>query len=209
MNGHPAPATSRQPGIQPGAHPAQHANPALLDTPAQPVVRDATPADMHAVQAIYSHHVLHGRATFEEMPPTVDELLSRRSAVLAAGLPYLVAEIDGAVAGYCYATPYRPRPAYRHTIEDSVYVAHDRAGRGIGGALLRALIERCERGPWRQMLAIVGNSGNAGSLALHTAVGFQRIGVLRSVGFKLGRWTDTVLMQRALGIGDDQPPAST
>jgi L-amino acid N-acyltransferase YncA len=191
MKGHPAPAPTRR-------HAATEA----------PCVRDAQSADMAAVQAIYAHHVLHGRATFEEVPPTRDDLLSRRAAVLAAGLPYLVAEVDGEIAGYCYAVPYRPRPAYRHTIEDSVYVAHDRAGRGIGRALLRTLVERCEQGPWRQLLAIVGNSGNAGSLALHESLGFQRIGVLRSVGFKLGAWTDTVLMQRALGQGDTEPPAA-
>ena len=165
-------------------------------------IRDSRDSDLPAVQAIYAHHVLHGRATFEEVPPTCENLLSRRAAVLAAGLPYLVAELDGEVAGYCYAVPYRPRPAYRHTIEDSVYVAHDRAGRGIGRALLGTLIGRCDQGPWRQLLAIVGNSGNAGSLALHESLGFRRIGVLRSVGFKLGAWTDTVLMQRELGAGD-------
>ena len=191
MKGHPAPAPTRR-------HAATEA----------PCVRDAQSADMAAVQAIYAHYVLHGRATFEEVPPTRDDLLSRRAAVLAAGLPYLVAEVDGEIAGYCYAVPYRPRPAYRHTIEDSVYVAHDRAGRGIGRTLLRTLVERCEQGPWRQLLAIVGNSGNAGSLALHESLGFQRIGVLRSVGFKLGAWTDTVLMQRALGQGDTEPPAA-
>ena len=188
MKGHPAPASS-----------STRAAPTVL-------VRDALPADMAAVQAIYAHHVLNGRATFEEVPPTVDELLARRATVLAAGLPYLVAEAEGAVAGYCYAVPYRPRPAYRHTIEDSVYVAHDRACRGIGRALLGTLLARCEQGPWRQLLAIVGNSGNAGSLALHESLGFQRVGVLRSVGFKLGAWTDTVLMQRALGAGDAALP---
>ena len=188
MKGHPPPASS-----------SPIAAPTVL-------VRDAQPADMAAVQAIYAHHVLHGRATFEEVPPTVDEFLARRAAVLAAGLPYLVAECDGELSGYCYAVPYRPRPAYRHTIEDSVYVGHDRAGRGIGRALLGALVARCENGPWRQLLAVVGNSGNAGSLALHESLGFQRVGTLRSVGFKLGAWTDTVLMQRALGAGDATLP---
>ena len=188
MKGHPPPASS-----------SPIAAPTVL-------VRDAQPADMAAVQAIYAHHVLHGRATFEEVPPTVDEFLARRAAVLAAGLPYLVAECNGELSGYCYAVPYRPRPAYRHTIEDSVYVAHDRAGRGIGRALLGALVARCENGPWRQLLAVVGNSGNAGSLALHESLGFQRVGTLRSVGFKLGAWTDTVLMQRALGAGDATLP---
>jgi L-amino acid N-acyltransferase YncA len=200
MNGHPAaaPATAR----------AAHAAHAATATAAAPFVRDAQPADMAAVQAIYAHHVLHGRATFEEVPPTREDFLSRRAAVLAAGLPCLVAEVDGQVAGYCYAVPYRPRPAYRHTIEDSVYVAHDRAGRGIGRALLSTLVGRCEHGPWRQLLAVVGNSGNAGSLALHESLGFRRIGVLRSVGFKLGAWTDTVLMQRALGSGDSDLPGA-
>ena len=198
MKGHPAPASSTAPSAATPPLPV-HDAPAIH-------VRDAKAADMAAVQAIYAHHVLRGRATFEEVPPTVDELLARRAAVLAAGLPYLVADADGEVAGYCYAVPYRPRPAYRHTIEDSVYVAHDRAGRGIGRALLGTLIARCECGPWRQLLAVVGHSGNAGSLALHESLGFQRVGVLRSVGFKLGAWTDTVLMQRTLGAGDATLP---
>jgi L-amino acid N-acyltransferase YncA len=173
---------------------------------AQILVRDAAAADMHAIQAIYAHHVLHGLATFEEVPPSVDEMTERRAAVLKAGLPYLAAAIDGVVVGYAYATAYRPRPAYRHTIEDSIYVAHGCGGRGIGSALLQALIARCERGPWRQMLAVIGNSGNAGSIALHRRLGFQPIGTLHAVGFKLGRWVDTVLMQRALGDGDLSTP---
>jgi phosphinothricin acetyltransferase len=205
MKGHPAPAPSTASSTASTGSSAATLPVPVRDAPAIHV-RDAQPADMAAVQAIYAHHVLHGRATFEEVPPTVDELLARRAAVLAAGLPYLVAEADGEVAGYCYAVPYRPRPAYRHTIEDSVYVAHDRAGRGIGRALLGTLIARCEHGRWRQLLAVVGNSGNAGSLALHESLGFQRVGVLRSVGFKLGAWTDTVLMQRALGAGDAALP---
>ena len=162
---------------------------------------------MPAIQALYAHHVLHGLATFEEMPPSVRDMTERRAAVLTAGLPYLAAELDGQVVGYAYATMYRPRPAYRHTIEDSVYVAQGLGGRGIGAALLRALIARCELGPWRQMLAVIGNSGNVGSIALHRSLGFAPIGTLHSVGFKLGRWVDTVLMQRALGDGDrDLPP---
>ena len=166
------------------------------------IVRDAREADMAAVHAIYRHHVLNGLATFEEVPPSIEEMASRRATVVAAGLPYLVAEIDGQVAGYSYSTSYRPRPAYRHTIEDSVYVADKLRGQGIGAALLEALISRCEAGPWRQMLAVIGNSENAGSIALHRKTGFQHVGTLRSVGFKFGRWVDTVLMQRALGSGD-------
>ncbi|MCC8964926.1 N-acetyltransferase [Bradyrhizobium sp. Pear76] len=171
------------------------------------VVRDVTDGDMADVQGIYAHHVLNGLATFEEVPPTVDEMRSRRNAVLAAGLPYLVAELDGRVAGYCYATSYRPRPAYRHTIEDSVYVADGLHGRGIGVALLQELIVRAEAGPWRQMLAVIGNSGNAGSIALHRRMGFQPAGTLMSVGFKLGQWVDTVLMQRPLGPGASTLPS--
>jgi phosphinothricin acetyltransferase len=171
-------------------------------------VRDALEDDMATIQAIYAHHVLHGLATFEEMPPSVDEFVARRAAVVDAGLPYLAARIDGRVVGYSYATAYRPRPAYRHTIEDSIYIAHDLAGRGIGSALLRALIERCEAGPWRRMLAVIGHSGNAGSIALHRGCGFEPVGTLSSVGFKLGRWVDTVLMQRPLGPGDRELPVT-
>ena len=176
------------------------------EPPAPFVVRDATDADMAAVQAIYAHNVMHGRASFEETPPTLAEMLERRRSVLAMGIPYLVADVDGVIAGYSYATSYRPRPAYRFTIEDSVYVADAFHGRGIGAALLRALVERCDCGPWRQMLAIIGDSGNASSIAVHRRLGFEHVGTLRSVGFKLGAWTDTVLMQRALGAGDAAPP---
>ncbi len=170
------------------------------------VVRDAEEADMAAIQAIYSHHVLTGLASFEETPPSVDEMLARRRAVLALSLPYLAAEQGGRIVGYSYASSYRPRPAYRHTIEDSVYVAEGQAGRGIGGALLAALIARCEAGPWRQMLAVIGDSGNAASIALHRRFGFEPVGTLRSAGFKFGRWVDTVLMQRSLGPGDQTLP---
>ncbi|TYR30618.1 N-acetyltransferase [Mesorhizobium microcysteis] len=171
-------------------------------------VRDATEADMDAVCAIYAHHVLHGLATFEEVPPSVDEMKTRRAAVLAAGLPYLVAELEGRIVGYAYATAYRPRPAYRFSIEDSVYVEDGLAGNGIGSGLLTALIARCETGPWRQMLAVIGNSGNEGSIALHKRMGFTHTGTFKSVGFKLGRWVDTVLMQRPLGEGDATLPGS-
>lgn len=169
-------------------------------------IRDAAEADLPAVQAIYARHVLHGFASFEEVPPETAELAARRAAVLAQGLPYLAAEIEGRLVGYAYAGAYRPRPAYRHTIEDSVYVADGLAGRGIGRALLGTLIERCEAGPWRQMVAVIGDSGNAASIALHEAFGFRRAGLLQSTGFKLGRWVDTVLMQRALGPGDTTLP---
>ncbi len=173
-----------------------------------PVIRDATDADMPAIQAIYAEHVLHGLASFEEAPPDVGEMRSRRSTVLAMGLPYLAAELDGRVVGYSYASSYRPRIAYRYTLEDSVYVASGLGGRGVGSALLQTLITRCEAGPWRQMLAVIGDSGNAGSIALHRRCGFRTIGTLPSVGFKLGRWVDSVIMQRALSSGDSSPPAA-
>jgi L-amino acid N-acyltransferase YncA len=170
------------------------------------IVRDASEADMAVVQSIYAHHVRHGLATFEETPPSFHALLTRRVSVLAAGLPYLIAERDGEVVGYSYATEYHSRSGYRHTIEDSVYVAEGLAGQGIGSTLLQALISRCETGPWRQMLAYIGNSANAASIALHRRMGFRMVGTLCSVGFKLGRWVDVVLMQRALGVSDPTTP---
>ncbi len=170
------------------------------------VVRDSVEADMEAVARIYAHYVERGLATFEEVPPTSEEMLARRAKALAVDAPYLVAEIDGEIVGYCYAAPYHARPAYRHTLEDSVYVAPGLGGRGVGGALLAALIARCEAGPWRLMVAIIGDSGNSASIALHRRYGFEPVGTLRSVGFKLGRWVDTPIMQRALGPGDSLPP---
>lgn len=161
---------------------------------------------MRAVAGIYAKHVLHGLASFEEVPPPLDEIKSRRAGVLKLGLPYLVAELDGHVVGYSYATFYRARPAYRYTVEDSVYVADGLQGRGVGTALLAELIARCERGPWRQMLAVIGDSANAPSIALHRRMGFTSCGTLASVGFKLNRWVDSVFMQRALGPGDSLQP---
>jgi len=163
---------------------------------------------MAAVQAIYAHHVLNGSASFEETPPTADEMAARRDAVLKAGLPFLVAQMQGRVVGYAYATLYRPRPAYRYTIEDSVYVEQGLGRHGIGRALLAELIRRSEEGPWRQMLAIVGNSENRASLALHESLGFRTVGTLTSVGFKFGQWVDTVLMQRELGSGSSILPST-
>ncbi|TKC92442.1 N-acetyltransferase [Trinickia terrae] len=171
-----------------------------------PVIRDATGADVPVIQSIYAHHVLTGVASFEETPPSVDDMRARRASVLQHGLPYLVAELDGRVAGYAYATPYRPRAAYRHTIEDSVYIDETCRGRGVGRALLAALIGRCEAGPWRQMIAVVADGGRGGSMSLHASLGFEPIGTLKAVGFKHGRWLDTALMQRTLGAGSDALP---
>jgi len=162
------------------------------------MVRDARAADMGDVLRIYTPYVLHGLATFEEVPPTPDEMERRLGAVQTAGLPYLVAAWGHEIVGYAYATAYRPRPAYRHTIENSVYVAHAQHRSGVGSALLTALITRCEQGPWRQMVAAIGDSANAGSIVLHRRLGFEMVGTLRNVGFKHERWVDTVLMQRAL-----------
>jgi phosphinothricin acetyltransferase len=170
------------------------------------VVRDAAVGDMAAIQAIYAFHVLNGLASFEESPPSLSEMQSRRAAILALGLPYLVAEANGAIGGYCYASAFRARPAYRYAIEDSVYVRDGLHGRGIGSALLDALINRCETGPWRQMIAIIGDSANAGSIALHRRHGFQMVGTFSAVGFKHGRWVDTVQMQRELGEGHSTLP---
>lgn len=170
------------------------------------LVRDATDDDMAAVQAIYAHHVRFGSASFEETPPDAAEMHARRAGVLAMGLPYLVAEVDGRVAGYCYATRYRPRPAYRYAIEDSIYVAAGLGSRGIGSALLGTLIARCSVGPWRQMLAVIGDSANSGSIGLHRRFGFRATGTFTSIGYKHGRWLDSVLMQRAIGAGDATHP---
>lgn len=170
------------------------------------IIRDASDDDMNAVEAIYAPHVLKGRASFEEEPPSISELSARRRAVLALGLPYLAAEADGKVLGYAYAGTYRSRSAYRYTIEDSVYVAEDCAGRGVGRALLAELLARCDRGPWRQMVAVIGDSGNLASINLHRSLGFRTVGTLKAVGYKFGEWIDSVYMQRPLGAGDSARP---
>jgi phosphinothricin acetyltransferase len=167
------------------------------------VIRAAIESDMAAVRDIYAHYVLHSLATFEETPPMLEDMLAHRRASIDLGLPYLVPEGNTEILGFAYAALYRARPAYRFTIEDSVYVADGLSGQGIGAALLGELIARCERGPWRQMIAIVGDSANSGSIALHRRFGFELTGTLRSVGFKFDRWVDTPIMQRALGADGD------
>lgn len=169
-------------------------------------VRPATAADLGAVQAIYAHAVSTGLATFEEVPPPVEEMRRRFGDVVSQGLPYLAAEVDGRLAGYGYCTLYRTRSAYRFSLEDSVYVDREFHGRGIGRAILSELIARCEALGYRQLIAVIGDSGNAPSIALHASLGFLRVGTLRSSGFKFGRWVDSVLMQRPLGPGDASPP---
>jgi L-amino acid N-acyltransferase YncA len=161
-------------------------------------LRAATEADMAGVQCIYGDHVAHGLASFEETPPGVDDMLARFRALRRQSFPYIVAERKAEIVGYAYAGPYRTRSAYRFTIENSVYVDRQAAGEGIGRALLSRLIQECEEGPWRQMIAIIGNSDNRASIALHESLGFRLVGTLRDVGFKHDQWVDTVLMQRAL-----------
>jgi L-amino acid N-acyltransferase YncA len=164
-------------------------------------IRNLTSDDLPAVNQVYAHAVLHGTATFEETTPSLDEMGRRYDKVRTLGLPWLIAEADGAVAGYAYAAPFRERSAYRFTLEDSVYVdpAHHR--RGTGRALLAELIARCETLGYRQMIAAIGDSGNHASIALHGSLGFREVGVYRTVGMKFGRWLDVVLMQRSLGEG--------
>ncbi|MCY1291441.1 Phosphinothricin N-acetyltransferase [compost metagenome] len=172
-------------------------------------LRDATAADVPAIHAIYAHHVLHGRASFEEVPPTVDDMQLRFAEVRRKNLPYLVAERDGAVLGYAYASAYRARSAYRFAIEDSIYIDHRCVGEGLGQALLAELVARCETGPWRQMVAVIACTASgegAGSLAVHERLGFRTVGRLEAVGFKHGQWIDTVLMQRVLGTGANTLP---
>src|ERR1700736_6700884 len=169
-------------------------------------IRPATAADITAVTAIYDDAVRHGTASFELEPPDAAEMARRRQALVDAGFPYLVAEADGAVAGYAYAGPYRPRPAYRWSVEDSVYVAPSLHRRGIGAALLARLVGEAETRGYRQMVAVIGDSAQLPSIALHRAAGFRLIGSIENVGFKFGRWLDTVLMQRPLGPGSEAPP---
>jgi len=170
------------------------------------VIRPSRETDVVEITTIYGYHVLHGLASFEEVPPELDEIASRRREILAHGLPYLVAERSGRVLGYCYAGPYRTRSAYRFTVEDSIYIDQTEAGRGLGRALLAALLDRCTELGYRQMVAVIGGSDTWPSIRLHAALGFTRAGVLRAVGFKFGRWVDIVLMQRALGLGGTSAP---
>ena len=169
-------------------------------------MRPAATRDLPAIQSIYAHHVLTGLASFEEEPPPLEELERRYRDVIARGLPYLVAEISGAVAGYGYCAPYRARSAYRYALEDSIYIRHDMTGRGVGKRLLEELVRRSEALGYRQLIAVIGDSANQPSIAVHAACGFVRVGTLRSVGFKFGRWVDSVFMQRPLGPGDAAKP---
>ena len=170
------------------------------------LIRDSLEADVVAIQAIYAHHVLHGTASFELTPPTLEEMRQRRADVVAKDLPYLVAEQNGVVVGYAYVTLYRPRPAYRFTVEDSVYVQEGLAGQGIGSLLLAEIIKICTAKGYRQLMAVVGDA-SAASVSLHERHGFKLAGTFKAVGYKFGAWRDTAMLQRSLGEGDQIDPS--
>ncbi|MBV8775616.1 MAG: N-acetyltransferase [Alphaproteobacteria bacterium] len=169
-------------------------------------IRPSHDDDLVAITAIYGHHVRHGIASFEEEPPSVEEMTRRRTALVERGFPYLVAERSGRVVGYCYAGPYRARIGYRFSVEDSIYIDPAEVGRGVGRQLLAQVIERTAEQGYRQMIAVIGGSETVASIRLHAALGFSRIGVFPAIGFKFGRWIDSVYMQRPLGPGDTTLP---
>jgi phosphinothricin acetyltransferase len=172
-------------------------------------IRPTTTADLPAIAEIYGHAVRYGTATFELTPPDLPEMMRRFGTLMDGGFPYFVAALDGSVVGYAYAGAYRPRPAYRFTVENSVYLRPAIHRRGIGLQLLQRLITESEARGYRQMIAVIGDSANAGSIGLHTRCGFQMIGTHPNVGFKFGRWLDTVMMQRSLGEGGTILPATS
>ncbi|MBP0444136.1 N-acetyltransferase [Roseomonas sp. SSH11] len=170
-------------------------------------LRDATAEDATAIAAIYAHHVLHGTGTFEEEPPPAAEIAARMARIQAAGHAWLVVEEEGRILGYGYYNNFHPRSAYRYTVEDSIYVRDDVRGQGVGKALVAGLLGRAEAAGFRQMIAVIGDSENVGSIGLHLSLGFKQVGLTRSVGMKFGRWVDVVYMQKALGEGDRNLPA--
>ena len=172
-----------------------------------PNIRASIDSDIPAITAIYRHHVLHGTGTFEIDPPSEQDMIARRADVLSRGLPYLVAERDdGQIQGFSYANWFKPRPAYRFSAEDSIYVADSARGQGVGRLLLQALCAQAQAAGVRKLLAVIGDSGNAGSIGVHRAAGFSEIGIMRSMGWKFDRWLDIVLMEKTLGEGDSTPP---
>ena len=173
-----------------------------------PEIRPATEADLPFITDIYEQAVRYGTATFELIPPDLAEMTRRFRSLMDGGFPYFAASVEGDVIGYAYAGPYRPRPAYRFTVENSVYLKPSTHRRGIGLQLVQRLIAECEARGYRQMIAVIGDSANAGSIGVHTKCGFQMVGTHRNVGLKFGRWLDTVMMQRALGEGGSTVPAA-
>ena len=176
-----------------------------MTTHPETLIRPSGPNDVAAMAEIYRAHVLRGSGTFEIDPPTVDEFARRRTDVVSRGWPWLVAQLRGQVKGFAYAAPFRPRPAYRYCLEDSIYVAEDCVGRGLGRLLLAELLALCESRGARQMLAVIGDSGNQASIALHASLGFEPAGAIHAAGWKFDRWLDVVLMQKALGPGSSRP----
>ncbi len=171
------------------------------------IIRDVTQTDMPTIHEIYSEQVLNGVSSWEEEPPTLDEMTQRKNAILDGGYPFLVCEVNGKVAGYSYASAYRPRPGYRYTVENSIYIHKDFHKMGIGRRLLDALIERCEAKGFRQMVAVIGDSNNHPSIDFHKRMGFIHAGTIKSIGFKFGRWMDSVIMQRPIGDEDKTLPS--
>lgn len=171
-----------------------------------PLIRPSSDADLPAITAIYAHHVLHGTGSFETEPPSVADMMARRADVLSKGLPYLVVEQDGKIAGFAYGNWFKPRPAYRYSVEDSIYMAPELQGKGLGRALLAELMARFEAAGIRKVMAIVGDSANTGSVGIHLALGFTQVGIVDSCGWKFGAWRDIVIMQKTLGLGNTQPP---
>ncbi|CAN5523351.1 GNAT family N-acetyltransferase [soil metagenome] len=171
-----------------------------------PRIRPSRDEDISAITAIYAHHVLHGTGTFETEPPAKNDMAARRADVLSKGLPYLVAEQDGEILGFAYGNWFKPRPAYRYSVEDSIYLAPGLQRKGLGRALLTELLARCETTGIRKVMAIVGDSANAGSVGVHLALGFTQVGVVEACGWKFGAWRDIVIMQKILGAGGTEPP---
>lgn len=186
--------------------PATHWKAKDYNLSSMPTIRPSTDADIPAIAAIYAHHVLTGTGTFEVDPPTVADMAARRADVLAKGLPWLVAEQAGEILGYAYCNWFKPRPAYRFSAEDSIYMAPHSAGRGLGRALLAELATQAQLAGVRKLIAVIGDSANAGSIGVHRSIGFRPVGVLQSCGWKFGRWLDVVIMDMSLGTGDSTAP---
>ena len=174
-----------------------------------PLIRPSREDDIPAITAIYAHHVLHGTGTFETKAPGIADMTARRADVLSKGLPYLVAEDNGRIAGFAYGNWFKPRPAYRYSAEDSIYLAPDAHRKGLGRALLAELLAYFEAAGIRKVMAIIGDSANAGSIGVHRALGFEQAGIIQSCGWKFGAWRDIVIMQKTLGTGDTQPPTDS
>ncbi len=190
-------------------HPASDtlkSQPLYNGSPALPLIRPSRDEDIPAITAIYRQHVLTGTGTFEIDPPSEADMASRRADVLCKGLPYLVVENEGRVMGFAYCNWFKPRPAYRFSAEDSIYMASDAHRKGMGRALLAELCAQAERAGVRKFLAVIGDSANAGSIGVHTTLGFKHVGVLKSCGWKFDRWLDVVMMEKPLGAGDSSPP---